>query len=506
MIGIYARVSTEDQAKNGYSLQDQVRECKKKAGTEKAMEFVDDGFSGEFLDRPALSKLRKNIRDGIITKVICLDPDRLSRKLVNQLILSEEIEKRADLIFVNGEYKQSPEGILFYQMRGAVSEFEKAKIKERMGRGRKEKARQGKVVRDYQVYGYDFDLKTQQFVVNKEESEIVKLIFNLFTEKNNSVQGINGIAKYLTEQGIPTKRGASVWHRQVVRQNLMNRAYIGEFYQNRWNTEGMLGNKYREEKDRIHIKERPKEEWILVPCPSIIDEETFIYAQKLLEESRRRWAGTSKKEYLLSGLVRCGNCRNTMTGRRANNWGKFVLEYCDVKNTAGAKNIGCGKKIKADELDALVWDTILAWLNQSDEIAAEAENNEVSGSFHSFGEAELSRVKKRLDEIKKGRSNLINLLTNAAEDLGESGLEETRQKLRQLKDDEKYLMEREAELEKELKLQQQDIPQRNQLHEALAYYLSKAPEEISFYDKKELIRYVVKEIRVYDNEIKVYGF
>lgn len=506
MIGIYARVSTEDQAKNGYSLLDQIRECQIKAGTENVLKFVDDGFSGEFLDRPALSELRKNVRDGIISKVICLDPDRLSRKLVNQLILSEEIEKRAELIFVNGEYQQSPEGKLFYQMRGAISEFEKAKIKERMGRGRKEKARQGKVVRDYQVYGYDFDHETQQFVINKIESEIVNLIFNLFTKRSNSVYGINGIAKYLTEQGIPTKRGASVWHRQVVRQILMNRAYIGEFYQNRWNTEGMFGNKYKEKKDRIPMQLRPKEEWILIPCPPIIDEEMFSYAQKLLEESRRRWAGTSKNEYLLSGLVRCGICGNTMTGRRAKNWGKFVLEYSDIKNTAGAKNKGCGKRIKANELDAMVWETVLSWLNQPDEIAAEAEKNEESSPFHSFEEAELSRVEKRLDEIKKGRSNLINLLTNASDDLGKSGIEEIRQKLRQLKEDEEHLMERHAELEKELKLQQQNKHQRNLLKEALDYYLSMAPEEITFNDKRELIRFVVREIRVYDNEIKVYGF
>lgn len=507
MIGIYARVSTEEQARHGYSLQDQLRECIKKAGTDNVLKFIDDGISGEFLDRPALSDLRKSVRDGSIKKVICLDPDRLSRKLMNQLILSEELEKRTELIFVNGEYQQTPEGKLFYQLRGAISEFEKEKIKERMGRGRKQKARQGKVVRDYQVYGYDFDDESHQLVINKAESEIVRLVFSLFTERANLVKGINGIAKYLTEQGIPTKRNALVWHRQVVRQMLMNRTYIGEFYQNRWNTEGMLGNKYREENQRIPMRTRPKEEWIMVPCPPIISEEIFMYTQKLLQESRRRWAGTNKNEYLLSGLVRCGDCGNTMTGKRANNWGKYIFEYTDLKNTAGAKNKGCGRKVKMDKLDSMVWESVLSWLNQPNEIAAATDENELSNDIiQSFEEAELSRVLKRLDDIKKGRQNLINLLTNAIDDLGESGVEDARQRLRQIKEEEERLTEKKKELQQQIELQTQNDYQQNLLKEALEYYLSKAPDELTLTDKRELIRYVVREIRVFDNEIRLYGF
>ena len=304
MVGIYVRVSTEESAQRGYSIQDQIRECRKKAGTDEAIEYIDEGISGEFLDRPGLTKLREDVRQGLITKVVCLDPDRLSRKLMNQLIVTEEFDRQGvELVFVNGEYARTPEGQLFYSMRGAISEFEKAKITERMTRGRREKARQGKVVRDYQVYGYDYDKEKECFVINEDEAKVVRLVFDLFTKPNDKVDGINGIAKYLTEQGIPTKRGAKVWHRQVVRQMLMNRAYIGEFYQNRWNTEGMLGNQFRSPEERVRMRERPKNEWIRVPCPAIIDEETFFHAQTLLEESRRRWSKKSKHQYLLSGLV-----------------------------------------------------------------------------------------------------------------------------------------------------------------------------------------------------------
>lgn len=236
MIAIYARVSTEEQAKKGFSLEDQIKECRKKAKTDEVMEYIDRGVSGEILDRHVLTKLRNDVKDALITKVICLDPDRLSRKLINQLIITDEIEKRGvKLVFVNGEYTKTPEGNLFYSMRGAIAEFEKAKINERMSRGRKEKARQGKVMRNFQIYGYDYDKQQGKIIIN-EEAKIVRLIFELFTQPNSMVEGINGIAKYLTSKGIPTKRGAKVRHRQVVRQLLMNRVYMGEFYQNRWNT------------------------------------------------------------------------------------------------------------------------------------------------------------------------------------------------------------------------------------------------------------------------------
>lgn len=114
---------------------------------------------------------------------------------MNQLIVSEEIERNAELVFVNGDYQKTPEGMLFYQMRGAIAEFEKAKINERMSRGRREKARQGKVVKDYLVYRYDYDQESNQLIVNEQEAPIVQLIFELFTTPNNGiVKGINGIA------------------------------------------------------------------------------------------------------------------------------------------------------------------------------------------------------------------------------------------------------------------------------------------------------------------------
>jgi site-specific DNA recombinase len=499
-MAIYARVSTEEQARSGYSLSEQVRECRKKIPlNDDVIEYVDEGVSGEFIDRPALSRLRNDVREGFIEKVICLDPDRLSRKLMNQLIVSDEIEKRAKLIFVNGEYQRTPEGMLFYQMRGAIAEFEKAKINERMSRGRREKARQGKVLRDFQIYGYEYDSENEQFLINDYEAKVVQLIFELFTNSVEWIKGINGIAHYLTSQGIPTKRNAPRWHRQVVRQILMNRAYIGEFYQNRWNTEGMLGNKYRNEEDKVRMRERPKEEWIYIPCPEIISKEHFQHAQKLLEQSRRRWSGTSKNNYLLSGLIRCQECNNTMTGRRSKHWGTYIFEYIDLKNTAGAKHKGCGNRIKCKELDQQIWDRIQTWLNNPEEIAATTDDEEGN---HTFEMAELERIERELEKIKNGKDKLLTLLMESDDIM----VNDVRQKLKELKEKEEQLVQQKKSIEEILAVNATEN-QTNVLHEASQYYLTLSDEELSFEVKQELIRKVVREIRLdKEQEIDIYTF
>jgi len=497
MIAIYARVSTEEQAKSGYSLKDQVRQCRDKAGNgTNVIEYVDDGYSGEFLERPALSKLRGDIREGIIEKVIIYDPDRLSRKLMNQLLVSEEIEKHAELIFVNGDYQKTPEGMLFYQMRGAIAEFEKAKINERMSRGRREKAKQGKVVKDVKVYGYIFNRETEKLEPHEPEARIVQLIFDLFTDPKGRVKGINGIAHYLMDKGVPTKRG-SVWHRQVVRQILMNETYTGVFYHNKWNTEGMLGNKYRGNKEKVSMKLRPRDEWIPVECPAIIEREKFDYAQKLLKESRRRWAGNPKREYLLSGLVRCGDCGNTMTGRHSKNWNKYIAEYTDIKNTAGAKQRGCGKRIRCEELDDFVWGTFVNLMTTRGQAAAEAAATTEESEQLAFEQNELERVTAELERIKAARQRLIKFLTNNMDVVDEDDI---REQLKDLKGNEEKLLQYKNELLSLLESQKYEEQNIEILNETIEQFLAEAsPEALPIERKQEFLRKVFREIRIYDN-------
>jgi site-specific DNA recombinase len=499
MIGLYVRVSTEDQAKHGYSIDDQLRQCRKKSMSTETKDYIDDGYSGEYLDRPALVQLRKDVKEKLITKVICYDPDRLSRNLMNQLIITEEFRKRSvDLVFVTGDYEDSPIGKLSFNIKGVIAEYEKAIINDRMSRGRREKARQGKVVKNSYLYGYDFDKEKDAYVINESEAKVVQLIFDLFT-KPSQVKGINGIAVFLTKQGIPTKKGAAVWHRQVVRQMLLNKSYTGEHNQNRWDTEGMLGNKHKEKEDKVPMKVRPEEEWIHTKIPPIISEFQYEHANRLIGESKRRFAKESLRDYLLSGIVRCGECGNTMTGRRTKNWGKYELEYTDVKNYSGAKFKGCGLHVKCEELDANVWDTVLNWLNEPDQIAAAKENGEES----SFEQTELERITREIEKAKNGRKRLIKLFSDGIEDLGE---EEIRNELKELTEKEERLKKQYEELDRKMNTMKNMEYSKNMIQEAVDYYLNKNLEQLTLEDKKDLIRSVVKEVQVFKDHIDIHSF
>jgi site-specific DNA recombinase len=496
MIGIYARVSTSEQAEHGYSIRDQIDKCRSVAKNDDVIEYVDPGVSGEFLDRPAMNKLRQDIKDGLIDKVICYDPDRLSRKLVNQLIITQEIERKGELVFVNSDYKKTPEGIMFYQMRGAFAEYEKAKINERLSNGRKRKAREGKVVRDPHVYGYNWTRETSKFEINEEEAKIVRLIFDLFT--NQKVAGLNGVAHYLTDHMIPTKKRVGQWHRQVVRQIIKNEIYVGNYYNNKWNTEGMLGNKHRPADEKIAMKLRPREEWILVKCPAIIDEPTFRLAQQLMGQARRRWANIPKHQYMLSGLLRCGYCGNVMTGRKSRNWGTDVLEYTDRKNTAGAKEKGCGQHVNARRMEEDVWTQINEWLNNPKELIAASKETEQPSTFET---SELELIENEIEKVKESRTRLIELFSEGIDGLSK---EDIRSSLKSFKEREDQLTKRLREI-KDSQKQAEDQQHSESLYRAvIAECLEKSSKgELTFEDKKQIIRMIVKEIIIYHDNYSI---
>ncbi|GAF24541.1 hypothetical protein JCM19047_4457 [Bacillus sp. JCM 19047] len=496
MIAIYVRVSTEEQGKKGYSVRNQIQMCKDKAGTNDVIQYVDEGFSGEFLERPDLERLRKDVREGLITKVVCYDPDRLSRKLMNALIIDDEFRKKdVEMIYVNGEFASTPEGQLFYSLRGAISEFEKAKINERMTSGRKRKAIEGKVIKNSHAYGYDYDKENGMYVVNEKEANIIRFIFDMFTKPTKDIQGMNGIAKFLTAKEIPTKKGVGVWHRQVVRQILLNEMYTGTYYQNKFNTEGMLANKYKAD-NKIKMTIRDQSEWIETAIPQIIVQEQFDYAQELLKQARRRWSkSTSARTYLLSGIVRCADCGNTMTGIYRNNWGTKLRYYTDVKNSSGAKNEGCKHHVRADKLETTIWDKIEELLNNPERL--EDYKPESGDTFSKFEIDQIDDLKEQIDKAKSGRKKLLQLF--ALEDMD---TEEIRDSIVELKSKEERLKNQLIELEGKVNNQKEVSSSFLMLDEVRKRWLKE--DTISEEDKKEILRMLVKEIILSkDGEISI---
>lgn len=461
---IYVRVSTDEQAKHGYSLAGQRYVCEKKAkelGATEIKVFQEEG-TGATLDRPCLTELRDAIRNKQFDIVVVYDPDRFHRKLINQLIITEEIEKAGvRLEFVNFEWKNTPEGRLFYQIRGAISEYEREKIKERMIFGKTQKARQGKMPVGFDCYGYNYEPGSGKISINKDEAEIIKIIFDEFINKD---RGINGIAKMLNNSCVPTRRRCGKWHRQVVRQILLKSdTYAGMWYYGR--------NK------------------IPLELPPIIDKETAKRTREKLEQSRRLWAGKGFHKYLLSGIIECADCGNTMCGVWAKWWGKYMRKYTCRKSCQGYKHPGCnpGKYINADTIEQIVWKQVCEWLHNPDALANEVAKNLNTDRL----EEEYDKVKKQINEIKKGRENILNVLASGLVNLDKK----RKAQLAELNQKQQRLEARKKDLEKALFGAKTTAAKMAELR-LLAKEVLQQLDKLEFKEKKSLVRALVRQVIV----------
>jgi site-specific DNA recombinase len=298
---IYARVSTEDQGK-GFSIPTQLEACQKLADREgyavpETNILIDEGISGTTMERPGLRKVRALVNAKAVTAVIVYDPDRLSRNLGHQLLLAEEFEQaHVKLLIVSHPMEQGPEGWLFFQMRGALAEYERAKILERTQRGRLGRAKAGYVNGGRVPLGYRYVPTPRQgtLVIDEEEATLVRQMFAW------ALQGLTmrAIARRLTDTRIPTatdrraytaadgrkpckQQPVGVWSISSVSVILTNPAYMGQMrYYARANV--------RHNGRRVSYRWRPQEEWLTVPVPAIIDPDTFTAVQRQLEDNRHR--------------------------------------------------------------------------------------------------------------------------------------------------------------------------------------------------------------------------
>jgi len=305
---LYARVSTEDQARHGYSLPSQLEECRKYAqerGWTVVAALSDDGVSGATLDRPGLDRIRDMAHAGEIDGVIVYDLDRLSRKVVHQLPIEEELGKLGVAIhYVVGDYDDSDEGRLQKQIRAAIAEYERAKLRERMVRGRRAKVKAGNVlVHTTPPYGYrvvtDPTTQKDKLVPLEEEARIVRLIYHWYAYDNMSM---GAIARRLSELRIPTrldtmptrggakKRGYGQWSRATVAKILSREVYIGTWYYAKWN----------------NGRQNPRDWWLAVEVPPLVERETWELAQKRRRLNREMAKRNNKYQYLMRQRLTCG--------------------------------------------------------------------------------------------------------------------------------------------------------------------------------------------------------
>src|SRR5258708_33027827 len=233
-IGLYARVSTSGQVV-AQSIEQQIERLKShvhERGWQLADQHVfrDDGRSGASLNRPGLDGLRDVIRSGEIDRLLITAPDRLARNYVHQMILLDEFQRLGcEVEFLERPMSDEPHYKLLLQIRGAVAEYERELISDRMRRGRQAKYRAGvllpwtKPLYGY-VWGIDNPRDPAQARLEDYQAHIIQDIFSLYT-----TGGLNlgGLSKYLQQQNIPTPPRKPHWSPCSIRALLQQRPHTG---------------------------------------------------------------------------------------------------------------------------------------------------------------------------------------------------------------------------------------------------------------------------------------
>src|SRR5262245_10765035 len=331
-VAIYARVSSEQQAET-HTIASQVAALRERVAADglavsEAMQFLDEGYSGATLVRPALERLRDVIAAGSVDRLYVHSPDRLARKYAYQVLLVDEFRRAGvEVVFLNRALGQSPEDDLLLQVQGMIAEYERAKIIERYRRGKRHAAQVGAVnVLSGAPYGYRYVTKYEgggqaRYEIIPDEARVVREVFAWVGQDRLT---IGEVCRRLTQAGEATRTGKTVWDRSVVWGILKNPAYQGAaaFGKTRL---GPLRPRLRAQRNRpgqprraVSVSDVPPEDWITIPVPALVEPALFAAVQEQLQENKRHARQQSRRGalYLLQGLLQCQQCGYAFYGIR----------------------------------------------------------------------------------------------------------------------------------------------------------------------------------------------
>ncbi len=502
----YARVSTDKQAEK-YGIPSQIEALRKRClekgwtpvldGDKDA--FIDDGYSGAELDRPALNRLRQAAREGRVDVVLVYDPDRLSRKLYHQMILAEEFEKQGiKLKFVTQDMGNSPEDRMFFNMRGLVAEYEREKIRERTVRGSREKARQGKVVSAGATpFGFYYNKEKATLEEDLEKAQTLRLFFYTFANESLSLQGL---AERLNRLHIPTPKGGDRWRASTLGVMLRNEAYIGKLHQFRkYHVEPRMRRQPSTRIKKTSLVLRPREEWITVEVPSLVPLELFEAVQRKLDRNAELSKRNTKREYLLSGLLYCSQCGGRMGGHTAHNvpyyrcYRKYNPDRVPLDPSGEPQPCSC-PEVKAEAVEPVVWDTICQLIRDPDFLIQELHKRNADNSqTKEILESELRLCQIRLKAIPDEQRRLVEGYRK-----GLYADFMMREDMELIQKEQGELEKRKAELERQLDQRQLTQSQEARIR-SLTEKISTGLDNLDFAGKQELMRLLIERV-LYDGQ------
>jgi len=511
---IYARVSS-DQQKEEKTIASQtaaLREFAQSEGYSVPAEWIfeDEGYSGANLVRPGLERVRDLAAEGQIQAVLVLAPDRLSRKYAYQVLLIEELARHGvQVVFIKAPQSDSAEDQLLLQFQGMIAEYERAQILERSRRGKLHRARQGEIsVLGGAPYGYRYVCKSDEragyYEVIEAEAQVVREAYELYTVEGLS---IGGVTQRLNELGVPTKKHGAKWERSTVWAMLRNPAYKGTACFGKTQTAARQRTNNRTLRLRGGLPTRnsashelPREQWIEIAVPAIVEEHTFALAQERLVNNKKLAARRTIEPSILQGLVHCRHCGyawyRTSTRSSARKIPYYRCVGSDAWRYAGVAR--CHERpIRLDLLEHIVWTELLRLLEAPTLIQAELNRRLEAARNASPAkrrEATLTR------ELAQANKRMERLLTAYQEEL--LSLDELRRRMPELRRREQSVR---AELDA-LQTRVADQATYLRLAQTLSTFLENLRANVKMLDvrdRQRITRLLVKEVVVGDDHITI---
>ncbi len=502
-IAAYARVSTKNQEKED-TVKSQIKAIetflsKQKIKIIPESVYVDEGFSGSTLARPSLDKLRDAVAAYEHEKVFIFDPDRLARSYVHQVILIEEFEKfNCSIEFIRRPIGKTSDEHLLLQMQGVIAEYERAKITERTRRGKMHKMLEGKLVTGHRTFGYKYFPKSVErpahYKVVKEEAEVVRKMYDWYTSEKTSLRSI---ALQLNEAGIKTVKD-NIWRSSSIHFVLQNTMYTGTGFAHKIKCvlpkDRPLEKVYRKyPKSGKQI--RPREEWIPFSCPAIINEEIFEIAQERFEHNKKLSARRTKKEYLLSGLIKCPKCKRRMTVS-----GRTMKYFCSYTRKATAIDSGnpvCKNdvKISVEELDKLVWQEVVKMVKKPKNL--KRYFNKYSGQIVPRASKGLSVLEKKKEKAGTSLNRVNSLFIRGMID------ETEHKKQHKVFSDKIHIINKQIEKNSKDYLKEKEIEQILSSFSSFSKTIKLQLDSTNFLTKRSIIEQLVKSVIIAAKSITI---
>lgn len=500
---IYMRVSTQNQEEE-QTINNQRIELTQRVeddGHILAADCIykDDGWSGTILERPGLDQMRADSLDGKFEVLYYYDRGRISRKFVHQEIILDQLRNAGiECISLHDINGNSHEERLMGGMMGIFHEYERVKIGERMRIGKFRKVRENKKLLGYNPkYGYNYkhriksgpNARDAKFIKNKEQAEVVKMIFEWAAQ---------GMSKYsirteLFNNGImPPKAKSNIWSTSVIDRLLYDSTYMGDHYYNKSESIETKNPRRIVKYKRVlkgSRKKRPKEEWMRIKVPRIIEPALFNVVQDRLAKNKRARSNNKKHPYLVGGLIEC-TCGQARTGDPAN--GSLYYRCNDRLNHPLGTRVCYAKSVNATVLDDLVWQNIKRLLMQPELVFEQAKKWRQGASRHT----------KRLERLQEQLKVMIDKESRLAQAYTDGIMDEAiyRTKYEEISDTRNNLL-------KQIRVIEDEIANSPALPlEKLVDGVVKLVEDLDFAERRHIIQQVVDNVVATKEEVTVCGF